>query len=661
MQTVNILEERVLYLQYINRAIIEHSAFSGVTIETIRISISASFTEYSFLNVKRLTRIYVVDYIWKEEFYLPPQVGKFPTNSNLNIYLVDQSISASQMNYVAYSKLAVGAFQHTNFRMVSISSSISILPPFLFDDCKFTASIYLNAPIEEISDYAFRDCVILSSILTMYDPSKRYLFYNGVFNLTGIKRIGKSAFANVNSIRTIILSGLTISDLSFTLPSLTNVTFVVHPNNVLVVDGAVPFTNCENLQSINIPRDSTCLSLANNDFSKLFADTNIVNNNWVFAGCVEDPLFQFNDTNHKFLVSYTDNPVSIEIPSSVVYIHKRAFSSSRVQVISFSSTSVLIDIDRDAFEGSQVHMLTLPKSLRSIPAYFLQDVSTIVTVKLLHRIVEIPEGAFKGCINLQSIQISNDFLLEDKELDVSKTSIQRIVGPAFVGFSFTKLGLQLEGTNVVEFGFKNRTELLNIEFPADLSSFPNEVLLDCTKLISIKIGYNVIYTNETLDLSLTEVSEIGTLAFPLSTVRTIILPKGSITFSDRAFSNFHQLDTIIFQTLGSNVSFNGHPFSGCILLSNVTLPENSIYPSNLNFHELFKGSGVESKDWDSFGAIKVDGNSNSESSTLTTGAIVGIVIAAILVLLTIVIGVFWNWKSISGNSLKDVDEVHEDI
>lgn len=71
MQTINILENRVLYLQYINKVVIEHSAFSGVRITDVRISESANFTEYSFRGVVGLTRIYVTDYIWKEEFYLP--------------------------------------------------------------------------------------------------------------------------------------------------------------------------------------------------------------------------------------------------------------------------------------------------------------------------------------------------------------------------------------------------------------------------------------------------------------------------------------------------------------------------------------------------------------------------------------------------------------
>lgn len=128
IEKINILENKVLYLQYINRAIIEHSAFSGVSISDIRISETANFSEYSFLNVKGLTRVTIVDYTWKDEFYLPPSARNIPNSGSLNFYLGDKLIGAGVCDYTSYTKLTVGAFQHSNFNMVYVSPSINSPP-----------------------------------------------------------------------------------------------------------------------------------------------------------------------------------------------------------------------------------------------------------------------------------------------------------------------------------------------------------------------------------------------------------------------------------------------------------------------------------------------------------------------------------------------------
>lgn len=141
-------------------------------------------------------------------------------------------------------------------------------------------------------------------------------------------------------------------------------------------------------------------------------------------------------------------------------------------------------------------------------------------------------------------------------------------------------------------------------------------------------------SNNFLNFVLSQIREIGTHAFLQVSIQNIIFPKWEFTLNDHAFYQNTKLQSVTFENLLSNFSFNGHPFEGCSSLSSIFLPEDGIYPTSLSFKELFKGSGVESKDWSDFGGVAQ--SSSPPPSEIVEGSSVGLAVAIVFLIIFLI-------------------------
>lgn len=275
------------------------------------------------------------------------------------------------------------------------------------NDIEVTNLIIPNS-VSSIGSNAFCNCIGLTSVTIPNSVTNiGYYAFQGCSGLTAIS-IGSS----VTSIK-----GGAFEDCS----GLTSVTI---PNSVTNIEFGA-FRNCSSLTSVTIPNSVTSIG------------------NYAFSGCNKLPVtdnIRYADTYlveavDKTLTSYTiqegtrwinggsslllnggafdhcSNLVSIEIPSSVVYIGDYAFGScNSLKSVTLNSNAIVsnvysYDSNIEDIFGSQVTEYIIGESVTSIGKYAFRGCSRLTSVTIPNSITTIGDEAFSGCSSLTSIVI----------------------------------------------------------------------------------------------------------------------------------------------------------------------------------------------------------------------------------------------------------------
>lgn len=209
-----------------------------------------------------------------------------------------------------------------------------------------------------IGNYAFRDCVGLSSVVI---PNS-------------VTSIGRQAFAGC-----------------------TGLTAVTIPSSVTSIDGA--FVGCDNLIAVSLPNSITSMDGA-------------------FAGC--SSLISANIptsvTSIGFMTFYDCSSLdSIIIPSTVTAIEPNAFRGC------VNLTSIVVENDNTVYDsrnGCNAIIVTasnslikgcnttvIPSSVSSLGDYAFSGCSDIESIVVPQSVTDIGEAAFKDCTNLSHVEI----------------------------------------------------------------------------------------------------------------------------------------------------------------------------------------------------------------------------------------------------------------
>lgn len=209
-----------------------------------------------------------------------------------------------------------------------------------------------------IGDYAFRDCVGLSSVII---PNS-------------VTTIGRLAFAGCTG-----LTAMTI------------------PSSVTTIDGA--FVGCDNLIAVSLPNSITSIDGA-------------------FAGCSNLTLVNIptSVTSIGFMTFYGCSSLdSITIPSSVNAIAANALRGcTNLVSIEVESGNPIFD-SRDSCNAivvtandSLVHgcnTTIIPNTVKSIGDYAFAGCSGLTSIVVPDSIAQIGEGAFKNCSSLARVEV----------------------------------------------------------------------------------------------------------------------------------------------------------------------------------------------------------------------------------------------------------------
>ena len=254
-------------------------------------------------------------------------------------------------------------------------------------------------------------------------------------------------------------------------------------------------------------------------------------------------------------VVFADNDlVSCNIPASVKYIGKRAFSGCE-----------------------SLQSVTIPNSVTNIGDEAFGWCKSLQSITIPNSVTSIGDGAFSWCESLQSITIPN--------------SVRNIGNNAFRGCNicfFICNSTYFQNDDVCLFN-KDKTAIVsrtkdcvNYIIPNSVTSIGDEVFCGCESLQSItipnsikSIGDRAFYECKSLQ-SITipnSVTSIGDEAFySCKSLQSITIPNSVTSIGDEAFSRCEYLQSV---TIPNSVtSIGDEAFSGCYSLQSVTIPNS---------------------------------------------------------------------------------------
>lgn len=257
----------------------------------------------------------------------------------------------------------------------------------------------------------------------------------------------------------------------------------------------------------------------------------------------------FVDVNGGLQVSgYTGDSVDVTIPSfyrgkPVISIGRNAFSGS--SIISIELPKKLEAIGESAFyECRSLTTIEIPQSVTSIGKYAFRNCTSLLMVELPSELKTIGDAAFLACHKLEYIEIPASVISIGQQAFSYCYCIKSLVIPQGI----TTLG---------PYAFEQCYALQSITLPEGLIEIGIEMFYDCSKLVDIKLPSTV--------------KTIGDSAFSgCSSLITLELPNGLKSIGENAFFGCSALEEMTIPEGIAEISKG--VFCNCVSLVEIKLP-----------------------------------------------------------------------------------------
>jgi len=475
---------------------------------------------YDCVNIRAIEIPESVQTIGKQAFYGCVSLGQVGLMRGGDLRVIgDQAFAMCGITSIhlpkTVSELGSGVF-YGSFGMTSITvepgnASYQIKNNALYDAAG-TMLIYYPAALS--GSYT-----VASGTKVVADYAFAYSRCGSILLNEDIEMLGISAFSNTN-IRSMVLpsSVSTMGEFCFEGSRVSEVTFRSGIALDQIPGGA--FRWCSYLTNIVIPKD---VAVINADaFSGSGLKTLSFENGscllridqWAFNGCAL---------------------VSVTLPGSLQEIGWGAFQGCRMlQTVTWTANSKLSAIGEYAFEYClALKNIAIPDSVTKVGycAFFGSGLENLTIGKNL---VEVGDGAFSGCPNLQSIQVAPEnaqFKAQDGVV-FSKDGTVLHFFPAGRSGSYA---LPANTVRVADYAFANAYELTDVALNEGLDEISGYAFSGCESL-----------TTSVLPASLTT---IGENAFEYCSAMSgyLLIPKNVISIGRFAFFNDYALTEIVIE------------------------------------------------------------------------------------------------------------------
>ena len=410
---------------------------------------------------------------------------------------------------------------------------------------------------------------------------------NGTIEIpNNVTSIGKGAFINCTSLKSINIPESIINIEKYTFGSCTSLKSINIPDSVAGI-GEGAFTNCTSLKSINIPDSvagigegafTNCTSLKSINIPK--SVTNIGEGTFENCFSLKEIIIPDGITSIGEGAFYNCKSLKIiTVPESVTSIGDRTFSQC-TNLTSIAISGNVVSIGKEAFNDcTLLKEVTLPKGLTRISNQLFTNCVSMKEITIPDNVTSIGENAFANCRTLKSIVIPN--------------KVTSIGYKSFDGCIFLKSVIIPDTViNIGAGAFNHCTFLQSITIPKGVTRIRERTFFDCNSLERVILSDNITdIENFSFDgcrflkeINLpSKLTRIGISAFSkCGHLKSVIIPDNVTSIGKNAFDGCKSLESI---TISKNIiSINNSIFNGCKSLKTVNISENIISISENAFN-----------------------------------------------------------------------------
>lgn len=408
---------------------------------------------------------------------------------------------------------------------------------YAFYDCRnsiMSFSFSSDSLLEEVRDYAFLDCALLTDVDLTQCKHLKYIgaqSFKGCYSVTSIKlpssvsTLGESVFMNTSISQIDLPTSLTIIPNSC-FKDCSSLMYINFPTQINIVEIGRNIISNTKIRTFNIPASVTNL------YPSCFCYSN-----------VESISISSGNSKYKIINSIV---LTSDGQQAVCYPTKM---TGKVNVPSGVKT-----LGYCCFKSCSLTQIELPDTLISIIDECFRD-SKLIEINIPNSVTSIFSSAFRDCIYLTTVTLSE--------------SLKSLPGSCFYNSSITSIVLPLSIVTIGGSCFRNCPNLKKITLPDNLTSFSGSTFPSTAELVfRPESKFYIDSQSLVLDKSNTTIfAYLGP-----NEPREITVLDSVETIMGGVFSEKDRLSKIIFSSASKLKSIKGSAFYYCSNLVFVNLP-----------------------------------------------------------------------------------------
>ncbi|MGM9602203.1 MAG: leucine-rich repeat protein [Faecousia sp.] len=354
-----------------DNAVIGDNAFAGAaSLERVTLGENAQIGYMAFYNNESLKEI---------DLSKAASIGDYAFSGDVYYACLDDSMSIAAVNSDGYY---IYNYHGAALESIDIACAPAI-GEFAFAYCRDLKDVKLNDSITEIPQYAFAGCIALenmdlSGITTVHD----YAFMEDAalvtVDLSGAQSVGDYAFLYCNGLAAVTLNpeGTDIGEGSFSYcPALVSVENLGASRNIGSYSFAYTAVTEADLQSAVSVGDLVFVKEELTPFTVTLGESLETLGDNPFALCAVEPFHRseissFNGIDHETVIYTYDISGTVSVIDGSLYCRTvnglELITYAGVDPVNYRVAEDTVRITSMAFAGSDIQMVTLPYSVRSI-------------------------------------------------------------------------------------------------------------------------------------------------------------------------------------------------------------------------------------------------------------------------------------------------------